>query len=169
MDALLNHRIHTGLLHPPIENDVLHLEPLHREGLVIALPETHPLAQAPDCPISLRELADESFILFPRPVGPVLYDRIIHLCQEADFNPRILQEVMPQQTILGLVSANIGISLIHVSAQNIAPAGVVFRELLEPTPELELAIAWHPEATHPVLPAFLTMVREIVKPSTGLP
>jgi len=157
--ALREHHIQAGFLHPPIETDVLHLEPLHREGLVVALPDSHCLAQLPNRLISLGELANEAFILFPRPVGPVLYDRIIHLCQEVGFSPRIVQEVVPQQTILGLVAADIGIALLHASAQSVAPAGVVFRELIEPTPELELAIAWHPDTTNPVLPAFLEIAR----------
>lgn len=161
VDALMDSRIQVGLLHPPIENDMLILETLHREGLVVALPDTHPLAQGTPRPISVRELANESFILYPRAVGPVLYDRIINLCQQAGFSPRVVQEVVPQQTILGLVSAEIGISLLHASAKAVTPVGVVTRALVEPTPELELAIAWHPETTNPVLPAFLAIVRAV--------
>ncbi|NJL39904.1 MAG: hypothetical protein HC899_26470 [Leptolyngbyaceae cyanobacterium SM1_4_3] len=83
------------------------------------------------------------------------------VCQQAGFNPKIVQEVAPQQMILGLVSAAVGISLLHASAQVVAPAGVVIRELLEPTPVLELAIAWHPETTHPVLSTFIATVQEV--------
>ncbi|MBD2463126.1 LysR family substrate-binding domain-containing protein [Oscillatoria sp. FACHB-1407] len=94
-------------------------------------------------------------------VDPVLYDRILSLCQQAGFNPKIVQEVVPQQTLLGLVAAEIGISLLHASVEAVAPSGVVLRALVEPTPELELAVAWSPETTNPVLPAFLAIVREI--------
>lgn len=162
VEALMQGQIQAGLLHPPIENNTLILEVIHREGLVAVLPDTHPLAQDPSHPISIRELVNESFILYPRQIGPVLYDRIIHLCQQAGFSPKIVQEVAPQQTILGLVSAAVGISLLHASAQAIAPAGVVIRELLEPTPELELGIAWHPDSTNPVLPAFFAIAQEVV-------
>lgn len=72
-----------------------------------------------------------------------------------------MQEVVPQQTILGLVAADIGFSLLHASAEAVAPAGVVIRPLVEPTPELELAVAWSPETTNPALPAFLAIVREL--------
>lgn len=161
VDALMHSQIQVGLLHPPIENDTLILETIQREGLVVVLPDTHPLAQNTPDPISVRELVNESFILYPRQVGPVLYDHIINLCQQAGFSPKVVQEVVPQQTILGLVSAEIGVSLLHASAQAITPAGVVIRELVEPTPELELAIAWHPETTNPVLPAFLAIARKV--------
>ncbi|WP_375539721.1 LysR substrate-binding domain-containing protein [Oscillatoria sp. FACHB-1407] len=62
---------------------------------------------------------------------------------------------------MGLVAAKIGVSLLHASAESVAPAGVVLRPLAEPTPELELAIAWNPEATNPVLPAFMAIVRDV--------
>ncbi|PSN12878.1 LysR family transcriptional regulator [filamentous cyanobacterium CCT1] len=162
VEALMSGQIQIGLLHPPIDNNALVLETIHREGLVAVLPDSHRLAQTASQPISIRELADDSFILYPRHIGPVLYDRIINLCQRAGFSPKIVQEVSPQQTILGLVSAAVGVSLLHASAQVVAPAGVVIRDLLEPTPVLELAIAWHPETTNPVLSTFLAIVREVV-------
>lgn len=161
VQALMSGQIQLGLLHPPIEDKTLILETIHREGLVAVLPDIHPLAQDTFHPISISELADELFILYPRHIGPILYDRIINLCQQAGFSPKVVQEVAPQQTILGLVSAAVGISLLHASAQEVAPAGVAIRALLEPTPVLELAVAWHPEATHPVLSAFLAIVREV--------
>lgn len=162
VEALMSGQIQIGLLHPPIEDNTLVLETIHREGLVVVLPDIHQLAQEVSSPISIRELADELFILYPRHIGPVLYDRILSLCQQAGFSPKIVQEVAPQQTILGLVSAAVGVSLLHASAQVVAPAGVVIRELLEPTPVLELAIAWHPETTNPILSTFLAIVREVV-------
>jgi DNA-binding transcriptional LysR family regulator len=35
------------------------------------------------------------------------------------------------------------------------------QQLLEPTPELELAVAWHPDTISPVLSSFLEIVREV--------
>ncbi|MBD2103695.1 LysR family transcriptional regulator [Leptolyngbya sp. FACHB-261] len=159
--ALRAGEIHAGLLHPPIDDDTLLLETIDREKLVVVLPDTHELAQELK-PISLKVLANESFVLFPRQVGPVLYDQIIGLCQKSGFSPKIVQEVISQQTILGLVAVGIGITLIHASVQTVGQAGVVVRDLLEPTPELELAIAWSPTVTNPLLPSLLEIVREIV-------
>lgn len=162
VEALTSGRIHAGLLHPPVDDDILILETIHRENLVLILPDTHPLAEGAPAPISLKDLANEPFILFPRHVGPVLYDQIIGLCQQAGFSPNVVLEVIPQQTILGLVSAEIGITLIHASVQALGQPGVVLRGLVEPTPELELAVAWSSDATNPVLPSFLEVVREVV-------
>ncbi|MDJ0591684.1 MAG: LysR substrate-binding domain-containing protein [Pleurocapsa sp. MO_226.B13] len=157
--ALNNGQIDLGLLHPPINHDGLILETIYREQLVVALPDNHPLANVSK-PVSLQQLANESFILFPRHVGSVLYDRIINLCQQAGFSPNVVQETIPQQTILGLVAAGIGISLIHSSVRTLGRHGVVFRDLIEPTPTLETAVAWSPHASNLVLPSFIKIVRQ---------
>ncbi|MCC5640083.1 LysR family transcriptional regulator [Nostoc sp. CHAB 5844] len=159
--ALISGQLQVGLLHPPIQNDTLRLETVHREPLVVFLPDYHPLANVPTDTISIQALASESFILFPRRVGSVLYDQIIQLCQQAGFSPNVVQEVIPQQIIVGLVSAGIGVSLLHASAQEAMYPGVVIKHLVEPTPELELAVAWHPEIISTALDFFRNIVREV--------
>lgn len=159
VEAIHSRQIDVGLLHPPIDDDTLILETIYQENLVVALPDNHPLAKDESNAISLKQLANESFILFPRYIGSVLYDQIINLCRQADFSPNIVQEAMPQQTILGLVAAGIGVSLIHSSVQTLGRSGVVFRSLIESTPILETAVAWSPDATNLVLPFFLNVVR----------
>jgi len=161
VNALLTGAIQVGLLHPPLQNHTLSLETIHRENLVVMMPSTHPLAKAAPAPLSIQDLAEEPFILFPRPVGPVLYDQIISLCRRADFSPNVVQEVVPQQTILGLVAVGIGITFLHASAQKLGYPEIIARPLVEPTPQLELAIAWHPETTNPVLPLFLDTIRHM--------
>lgn len=158
--ALMSGQLQVGLLHPPIANDTLRLETIYRESLAVFLPDNHSLAATSNS-ISIQDLAGGSFILFPRPVGSLLYDQIIQLCQQAGFSPNVTQEVIPQQTIVGLVAAGIGISLLHASAQEAMYKGVVTKSLIEPTPELELAVAWHPDTAGAALNAFLDIVREI--------
>ena len=161
VEALHAREIDLGLLHPPINDDRLMLEIIYRESLVVALPDTHSLAKDAFGSISLQQLANESFILFPRYIGSILYDQIINLFQQAGFSPNVVQEAIPQQTILGLVAAGIGISLIHSSTRIIGRPGVVFKDLIEPTPVLETAISWSPNTTNLVLPYFSKIVRHI--------
>ncbi|GAP97983.1 LysR family transcriptional regulator [Leptolyngbya sp. NIES-2104] len=155
---LIQGRLHVGLLHPPLETDVLNTETIYQEDLVLVLPTNHPLANK--AVISLQMLVDEPFILFPRRIGPVLYDRILAMFQKAGYSPKIVQEVIPQQTILSLVSVGIGLALMQRSLSNIGHSGVVFKPLHEPTPTLELVVAWHSGSTHPAVPNFLRVVQE---------
>lgn len=160
IEALRCGQIHVGLLHPPVVDQKLIQEIIHYENLVAVIPETHPLAKDSSNPLSVKELAQESFILFPRNVGPSLYEKIINLCQQAGFRPKKIYEAAPQQTILGLVATGLGISLIHESVQNIGHKGIKIRPLMEKSPILKSAIAWYPETRNPVLPQFLKVVRE---------
>lgn len=159
--ALHNQDVDVGLLHPPIDAPALVLEVIYREPLMAAIPDSHPLAQDATIPISVKVLAHEPFILFPREIGPHLYDSIISFCQSAGFSPTVIQEAFPQQTILGLVASGLGVSLIHASADRIRQRGVVMRSLIEATPQLESAIAWSANTTNPAVFKFLETTNEL--------
>jgi DNA-binding transcriptional LysR family regulator len=156
--ALHDKRIHIGLLRPPInDDDTLVLEPLIKEPIILALPENHPLSRQSS--LTVEALAHEHFILFPRHLGPGLYDQIIGLCQQAGFSPQVTQEAIQMQTILGLVATGLGIALIPASAQHLRSAGVVYCRL-DTNIYVELAMAWRKDEASPVLQAFLKIIRE---------
>ena len=142
--GLLADELHIGFLHPPIESPLQQREVLS-ESMVVALPDSHPLASKPD--ISIQDLSNESFILFPQAVGPKLYGEIMTLCAQAGFSPKVVQEATPQPTMIGLVAAGIGIAFVSTSLQSISRPGVVYRSLREDMPTMKLAIAWPDPST----------------------
>ena len=160
VEALNSGNIEVGFLHPPVDGEFEFIS-IMTEKMVLALPEDHPLTTFTKVPIS--KLSNQSFILFPRHEGLSLYNRILLMCQQAGFAPKIVQEVTPQPTMIGLVAAGIGVSLVSESLQNINRPGVVYRKLDVPTPELELVAAWKKEKVSPVLPKFLQVVTEITR------
>jgi DNA-binding transcriptional LysR family regulator len=137
--ALLTDEIQVGFLHPPI-NASLNLYEIYRESMMVALPEDHFLAKQPR--LSIKDLAQESFILFPQSIGPNLHRQIMTLCAQAGFTPKVVQEAIPQPTMIGLVAANIGVAFVSSSLQSISRSGVAYRTLQEPMPILSLAAAW---------------------------
>ena len=160
VEALNSGNIEVGFLHPPVDGEFEFIS-IMTEKMVLALPEDHPLTTFTKVPIS--KLSNQSFILFPRHEGLSLYNRILLMCQQAGFAPKIVQEVTPQPTMIGLVAAGIGVSLVSESLQNINRPGVVYRKLDVKTPELELVAAWKKEKVSPVLPKFLQVVTEITR------
>lgn len=159
--ALIEGEIHAGLLHPPIDTASLSYEVIYKEPLLAVIPDTHPLAKDAPLPISVTAFAQEPIVIFPRKLGPVLYDSILRFCQEAGFSPNIAQEAFPQRTILGLVAAGVGSTLIHATAWQIRQQGTVTRQLIEQTPMVQTAIAWPSDTMHPALPHFLKVAREL--------
>jgi DNA-binding transcriptional LysR family regulator len=149
--------IDVGFLRPPIEDDTLSLATIFKESLVVALPEIHPLSRQPQVP--LKALINEFFILFPRPLGPKLYDQIVGLCQQAGFSPNVVQEAIQMQTIVSLVAAEIGIALVPASVQNLQRRGVIYKAIQEATPKAEIAVIWRSNDLSSVLHQFLSVVR----------
>ncbi|MBD2037025.1 LysR family transcriptional regulator [Leptolyngbya sp. FACHB-321] len=166
-EALQNHQIEVGFCHPPLKNENLELESILQESLVVALPEVHPLACETTIPID--SLVDEFFILFPRHLGSGFYDQIVSFCQQANFSPKVVQEAVQMQTIIGLVSANMGVALVPASLQNLQRAGVVYKPLAGATPQVEIAIAWRSDNVTPVLRKFLLAVKQYMKERSPQP
>lgn len=154
-------KIDIGFLRPPVEDKTLHLQTIVREPMVVALPETHPLAA--ESQIALATLANESFILFPRLLSPRAYDQIISLCQQAGFSPKVVQEAMQMQTIVSLVAGNIGIAIVPISLQNMQRTGVIYKPLAEPAPCAEVAVAWRSNDTSASVQQFLTIVQQTMQ------
>lgn len=165
IQALQEKQIHLGLMIPPVNDKSLVVELLLQEPLVVVLPKTHSLAKESD--LVLSALANEPFILVPRHLEPGYYDLCISLFQQAGFSPKVVQKASQKQTILGLVSAGMGVSLAPASICNISRAGVVYTNLSAPASKVNLAAVWQQDETSSVLQAFLEVIREIVQPASG--
>jgi DNA-binding transcriptional LysR family regulator len=101
------------------------------------------------------------FILHPRQEGPFYYDRIIQLCKQAGFYPKIVQEVVNCQTRVGLVAAGLGIAFVPQYLENTTDPNVVYRHLQGNAPKLTLAIARRRDNFSPVVQQFLGVVEAI--------
>ncbi|MBV9804917.1 MAG: LysR family transcriptional regulator [Solirubrobacterales bacterium] len=115
-----------GLVRPPIEHDAaLHVRTVLRERTVAALPAAHPLAALSRVP--MRRLAAEPLVLFPREQAPGFHDLLIDSLAIAGSAPRVIQYAPEMVTIIGLVAAGTGVSLVPESVQRLALDGVAYR------------------------------------------
>jgi DNA-binding transcriptional LysR family regulator len=161
MQALLTGDIDIGFVHLPImqQPEILTQVVLH-EPLVVALPPAHPLASFPV--ISPALLADEPFIIFPRAIKPDFYDLIMALCQQAGFQPKIVQEATPPEIAVSLVEAGVGIALMAAGAANRHSADIVYRPIADSAPYLDIAVAWHRERSGELVNQFLDVVKQFI-------
>jgi DNA-binding transcriptional LysR family regulator len=158
IQSLRQRRIHVGLVRMPVHDDLLMVEPILIEKLMVALPEHHPLARKPR--ITFRGLAGEAFLLPPRQLAPGFYDQVTGLCRRAGFSLRVGAEASELQTILNLVAAGMGVTLVTESVTRMGNRGVVFKRLPEPAPTIEIAQTWCRDDRSEILHAFLQVVRE---------
>jgi DNA-binding transcriptional LysR family regulator len=156
LTALRDRTIDVGLLREPPEDDrELAFATVLTEPFVAVLPSGHPLASLRRVP--LERLADEPFVLLPRPEGPGLYDRITGLCAGAGFTPRISQHAVEWQTVCALVGAGLGVSLAPAGIGRLRLAGVVYKALGD-TATTRVAAAWRRTDPNPVIPNLLAML-----------
>jgi DNA-binding transcriptional LysR family regulator len=90
----------------------------------------------------MRELADEAFVMAPRDIAPGLHDIVAQLAARAGFSPRIAQEAIQMQTVVSLVSSGLGVAVVPASVANLGRRGVVYREIGDAHPRLDLWLAW---------------------------
>jgi DNA-binding transcriptional LysR family regulator len=162
LDELAEGRIDVGLLIPPLPERLkaeLSYVPVIAEALVLAAPQGLPALRGKQR-VALKSLSDLPLIIFPRRIAPALHDAILSCFRNAGLTPHIGQEAIQMQTIVGLVSAGMGIALVPQSVSNLKRPGVEYRPLSDKTPLVETGIAWRRDNASPVLHAFLELLRK---------
>jgi DNA-binding transcriptional LysR family regulator len=153
-------RVDVGFLMPPLPDTAgLQVETVFRENLVAVLPHRHPLVGKTQT--ELADLANEPFVMFPVLQGPGLYAHIMIACARAGFTPRVVQEAHHWRTLIGLVAAEIGVTLVPASLRDSRQADVVYLEVYDTgvQPQYDLAVVWREANASPVLKSFLAVVR----------
>lgn len=112
-------RLHEGtidlaLLALPIVGDELIVTELTQEPLFAALPQNHPLATRRS--LLLDEVRDEPFLLLKE--GHCFRDNALQACRQSRVNPKVVFESGQFATILAMVSAGMGVSVVPQMAVN---------------------------------------------------
>jgi DNA-binding transcriptional LysR family regulator len=135
-----------GLVRTPLlQSSQTCLIPLERDTFVAALPKGNSIAQKPK--LKLRDLAEESFIMYTRTEAAGLHTAAMLACQEAGFLPRVTQEAVQVQTVLSLVESGLGVALVPSVMQRFANEKIVYRSLADcpATASIGLALVYRQE------------------------
>ena len=154
-EELRQGRLDVGLLHAPPAGpaaEVLSTRTVARELLLAVLPAGHPHATHKVLPTGM--LAGEPFVMFPRRFGTALHDQIIGVTRAAGFEPRVVQEAVQMQTIVGLVAAGLGVSIVPESVARLRRGDVVFRPLSPATRVVTLDLTWRTGDPNPIVRNF---------------
>ncbi len=143
------------------DNDGLAVAALEPEPMVAVLRKDHRSAQVAE--VSLAEFAGEPLLLFPREIGPMLFDIVVGACRRAGFEPQ-LGQVTPQiASIVHLVAAGFGVAIVPTSMSQLGPDAVVFRPLAGDAPRAPLAFARSASDPSPIVLNFENIVRETMR------
>lgn len=133
------------------------LTKLRSDPLRLVLPTDSPLAQQKS--IAVKDLAGQAFVVFPKDAGTGIYHQIFELCRAAGFTPHIAMEAGEPSTIIGLVAAGCGISVLPGSFEGIHMEGVVYRPLADPEATTSMLLARHAEGGGPLAEAFVALAQ----------
>ncbi|MDO8408758.1 MAG: LysR family transcriptional regulator [Phenylobacterium sp.] len=100
-------------------------------------------------------IVQSPLILFPRRAAPAFHDLVTDYFTGHGGAARIAQEAIQMQTIISLVSAEMGVALAPASLRNLARTGVRYVELAGEAPLLETGLVWRQDDLTPTLARFL--------------
>lgn len=145
--------VDVGLVRPPFEElEGLRSDVVLRERTVAALPVDHPLAELRRVP--LRRLTGEPLVLFPRSQAPGFHDLLISSLTVDGVTPHVVQYAPEMTTIVGLVAAGMGFSLVPASVSRLGLDGVTYRPVTG-APHSELVAVTRADDASPLVRTFV--------------
>ncbi|MDT0381090.1 LysR substrate-binding domain-containing protein [Streptomyces sp. DSM 42041] len=160
--ALEEDVIDLGLTRPPLPLGDLAVRDIHEEALVAALPEGHPL-EGRGRPVALRELAAEPFVLFSPEHGSGFWATLARACDDAGFSPEVTYRAEHIHTMIGMVAAGLGVSLVPASAAQLRLGQVRYLPLAGPPVMLRLSLIWDGRRTLPALERVTAVLAEAAR------
>nr|WP_320132681.1 LysR substrate-binding domain-containing protein [uncultured Holophaga sp.] len=111
---------------------------LSSQRLVAVLPGDHPLAGEKS--LSLPQLAGDSFLTYVDPGGVGLGHAQVQLCRDAGFEPRIHLRLNETGTLVCLVAAGHGVSILPESVAHLRMPEVCYLPFRDMEPRSELVV-----------------------------
>jgi len=132
LQALHTGAIDVGFGRIRLDDPTVKREVLREERLMVALSDDHPLCALTQ-PLSLRQLAREPLIIYPRRPRPSYADQVLSAFKDRGIDHPDVHEVQELQTALGLVAAGVGVALVPASVERLRRDEVVYRSLDDAT------------------------------------
>lgn len=141
IDALIQKKLDIAVIRTPDEYpEQICIQPLVYENLVAAVPSHSKYNQQSN--LELHELKDEFFIVSPYEVSAGLHDVTLLACRQSGFEPKFGPSAPQIVSILSLVAANLGVSLVPESTQQVKIKGIQYCKLPAHTPKVSLGLAY---------------------------
>ncbi|TDV38929.1 LysR family transcriptional regulator [Paraburkholderia caballeronis] len=164
LDRVHESKVDAALVRLPLDCRGLSTQALVEEDVIAVLPPAHRLGRRRR--IELADLAADPLILFPRGIGPDLYDSIISACRAAGFNPSISMESPQISSTVNMVAAGFGVTLIPSSMRQIQAKGVTYHDLNGRSLRTTIALVHRPREKAPTVQNLVRIVRDVARNRT---
>src|SRR6202142_4289715 len=153
VEALIAGRLDVGFVRLPVKHPLVAVRKVLTERLTIATSEKF------SGPLTMKGIHEQPFILIDRGVSATYHDHSISLCDRSGFTPRIVYEPNDMFTILNLVSAGIGVSLVPRAARAMHVSGVKFARVHSCYAEWDIGMAWNKKLESEIIRKFAEACR----------
>jgi DNA-binding transcriptional LysR family regulator len=134
IDAIREGRLDIGIIRDfrsPVLPDGMVAHRLLREEMILAIRADHTLAKRAEAP-RIADLAGEALVLYGAPAGSGFTDHFFALCEAEGFQPLIAHEARSLATLLGLVAAGFGPTVLAQSMARLHVEDIVTRAFSTP-------------------------------------
>lgn len=163
LDGLAQRTLDLGFIRPPERGagDDVKLTTLRHDPLVAVLPSALPLARRKT--VAIRDLEGLPFVMYPPDAGTGIYPQIFRLCRDAGFVPQVALEAGEASTIIGLVAAGCGVSVLPAAFGRIRMDGVCYRPISDKAATTTLLLAQHADGGSPLVEDFVALALEAAR------
>jgi len=149
----------------PVRERGIVCEDLYRQGLVLALPEHHPLVAKPS--IEITDLNELPLVLIRGDIEPRFGDFLRRIFEVSRVRPRVFHEATTQAEALEIVSEGVVAALTMLSAQYPVRERVVFRQFDDEFLRAEVGLAYVGESESAILTSLRKFLLEASQPLSG--
>jgi DNA-binding transcriptional LysR family regulator len=131
-------------------------EPVYRERLLAALPRKHRLARLKT--LSWDILREETFLVQGWDESQTARE---YYASFMGSGVRFETHAASKQSVLGLVGAGFGVTIVTGAQSHVRIPGVIFRHILEENACVEIQLVWLPECEEAAVGRFVSFMREM--------
>ncbi len=162
VSALKEGQIDIGFGRLHVDDPTVQREVLIEEPLVAALPIGHPLLDYAG-PLRLDDLVLHPLIVYPSKPRPSYADQVLSTLRERRLKPSRVREVRELQAALGLVAADVGVSLVPAAVQRLRRDDIVYRPLQDGTATSPIIMIYRMHDNSREIVALLQLVRDLYR------
>jgi DNA-binding transcriptional LysR family regulator len=129
------------------------MKTVHIDSFSLVVPLEHRLTSTTFK--SIAQVSEEHFILFSSDYSSLYYDKIMSICEDKGFTPKVTHKSVHAQTIFKLVESELGVAIIPTSLQHGFDLGVKFLEIPKIPQRAILSVIWKKDNRNPALQQIL--------------
>lgn len=129
-------------------------------GVLLAMASDHRFANLRK--VRFSELVSEKFVTVTRSAAPATYELFLRVCRAAGFEPKVVKQADRAQSVLDLVAAGVGLSILPEHFRRYQ-ADIVLRPLVPNPPKVPICMVWRKDDLSPALQTVRTTILQQFK------